>query len=296
MASEKVYLIDSSIYVFRAWFTVPDDIVNGENEPVNAVYGFADFVYQFLRQTRPQYIAFAFDDSLRTSFRNQLYPEYKANREPAPEELKRQFAYCRQFLQALGLFETARPRFEADDIIGTLARHMRERGHPITIVTSDKDLAQLIFENDILWNFAKGQRHSIPQIRQQFGVYPSQIADQLAIAGDKTDNIHGAPGIGMATAAKLLNRFSSLEGLLANCSEIGSMKIRGAKRIQGLIENHRENLLLYKKLTTIRCDIEFPDAISLRWKSPDIPALEELFDKFGFGNFRRERWLDMLRA
>ena len=100
----------------------------------------------------------------------------------------------------------------------------------------------------------------------------------------------------MATAAKLLNRFSSLEGLLANCSEIGSMKIRGAKRIQGLIENHRENLLLYKKLTTIRCDIEFPDAISLRWKSPDIPALEELFDKFGFGNFRRERWRDMLRA
>ncbi len=296
MTPDKVYLIDSSIYVFRAWFTVPDHIVNPDNEPVNALYGFADFVYQFLHQTRPRYVAFAFDESLSSSFRCKLYPEYKANREPAPEELKRQFGYCREFLQALGLFETARSQYEADDVIGTLARHMRARGHPITIVTSDKDLAQLISENDILWNFAKGQRHSIPQIRKKFGVYPSQIADQLAIAGDKTDNIHGAPGIGMATAAKLLNRFSSLETLLANCAEIGSMNLRGAKRIQGLIEHHGEHLRLYKKLTTIKCDIDFPDTLSLQRKSPDFGALERLFEKFGFSRFRRERWLDFLQT
>lgn len=296
MMSDKVYLIDSSIYVFRAWFTVPDHVVNQDNEPVNAVYGFADFVYQFLQQTQPRYIAFAFDDSLKSCFRNQLYPEYKANREPAPEELKRQFAYCREFLQASGLFETARTHYEADDVIGTLAKQMRARGHPITIVTADKDLAQLIFENDILWNFAKGQRHSIPQIKKQFGVYPDQIADQLAIAGDKVDNIQGTPGIGMATAAKLLNRFSSLEGLLANYTEIGSMNIRGAKRIQNLIENHKEHLPLYKKLTTIHCDINFSDTLSLKRKSPDFAALEKLFDKFGFSRFRRERWLNILQA
>lgn len=296
MASDKVYLIDSSIYVFRAWFTVPDHLVNPDNEPINAVYGFADFVYQFLYQTRPRYIAFAFDDSLTTSFRSQLYPEYKANREPAPEALKRQFAYCREFLQALGLFETACPSYEADDVIGTLARHMRECGHPITIVTSDKDLAQLISEKDVFWNFAKGQRYSVPQIKKQFGVYPDQIADQLAIAGDKTDNIHGAPGIGMATAAKLLNRFSNLESLLANCTEIGSMKIRGAKRIQSLIENHREHLQLYKKLTTIQCDIDFPEAINLQRKSPDFQALEILFDRFGFSRFRRDRWMSILHS
>ena len=296
MTHDKVYLIDSSIYVFRAWFTVPDHVVNPENEPVNAVYGFADFVYQFLRQTQARHVAFAFDESLSTSFRNRLYPEYKANREPAPKELKRQFVYCREFLQASGLFETAQPQYEADDIIGTLARRMRERGHPITILTSDKDLAQLIFENDILWNFAKGLRNSIPQIKKQFGVYPSQIADQLAIAGDKTDNIEGAPGIGMATAAKLLNQFSSLEELLSNCAKISSMNIRGAKRIQGLIENHQEQLLLYKKLTTIYCDIDFSEDISLERTPPDFPALDKLFDKFGFSTYRRERWLSVLEA
>ena len=294
--ANSVYLVDSSIYVFRAWFTVPDHVVNQDNEPVNAVYGFADFVYQFLQQAQPKYVGFAFDESLSTSFRNELYPEYKANRDPAPEELKRQFGYCREFLRALGLFETGSPHHEADDLIGTLAKHMREQGHNITILTSDKDLAQLIYTDDIWWNYAKGERNSIPQIKKQFGVYPNQIADQLAIAGDKVDNIPGAPGIGMATAAKLLNRFSSLEGLLANYTKIGAMKIRGAKRIQGLIEDHKELLLLYKKLTTIDCDADFSKPIKLKRKQPNFSALDQLFDKFDFSQYRRERWLNFLQA
>ena len=294
--ANSVYLVDSSIYVFRAWFTVPDHVVNQDNEPVNAVYGFADFVYQFLQQAQSKYVGFAFDESLSTSFRNELYPEYKANRDPAPEELKRQFGYCREFLRALGLFETGSPHYEADDLIGTLAKHMREQGHNITILTSDKDLAQLIYTDDIWWNYAKGERNSIPQIKKQFGVYPNQIADQLAIAGDKVDNIPGAPGIGMATAAKLLNRFSSLEGLLANYTKIGAMKIRGAKRIQGLIEDHKELLLLYKKLTTIDCDADFSKPIKLKRKQPNFSALDQLFDKFDFSQYRRERWLNFLQA
>ena len=294
--SNNVYLIDSSIYVFRAWFTVPDNIVNKENEPVNAVYGFADFVYQFLQQAKPNYVGFAFDESLSTSFRNELYPEYKANRDPAPEELKRQFAYCREFLRALGLFEAGSPHYEADDLIGTLAQRARKRGKRVTILSSDKDLAQLITENDVLWDFAKGQRHSIPQIKKRFGVFPEQIADQLAIAGDKVDNIPGAPGIGMATAAKLLNRFSSLDKLIEKHEEIESMKIRGAKRIQNLISEHQELLLLYKKLTTINCDVDFSSPIRLKRKTPNIDELQSLFDKFNFGQFRRERWINLLQA
>ena len=294
--SDNAYLVDSSIYVFRAWFAIPDDVVNRNNEPVNAVYGFVDFVYQFLQQARPKYVAFAFDESLSSSFRNQLYPEYKANREPAPEELKRQFGYCREFLRALGFYETGSPHYEADDLIGTLAKHMRKHGHNITILTSDKDLAQLIFENDTWWNFAKGERSSILQIKKRFGVYPQQIPDQLAIAGDKVDNIPGAPGIGMATAAKLLNKFSNLEELLANYTKIGAMKIRGAKRIQGLIDDHKELLLLYKKLTTIHCDVDFSDPIKLTRKPPDLPALDQMFDKLGFSQFRRERWLNFLQT
>ena len=294
--TDNVYLVDSSIYVFRAWFTVPDDIVNQANEPVNAVYGFADFVYQFLQMAEPKYVGFAFDESLSTSFRNDLYPEYKANREPAPEELKRQFSYCREFLRALGLYEIASPHYEADDLIGTLAKLMRNKGHNVTILTADKDLAQLICEDDIWWNFAKGERSSIPQIKKKFGVYPNQIADQLALAGDPVDNIPGAPGIGMATATRLLNKFSSLEEILINCATIGSMKMRGAKRVQGLIEGHKENLTLYKKLTTIDCDADFSNPVELTRKQPDYPALEKLFEKFNFSRYRRQRWLNFVEA
>jgi len=281
-ATENVYLIDSSIYIFRAWFTVPDHVVNKNNEPVNAVYGFADFVFQFLQQA--------------TSFRNDLYPAYKANREPAPKELKRQFTYCRQFIEALGICEIGNPHYEADDLIGTLAKRMRELGHNITILTADKDLAQLITEDDVFWNFAKGERNSIPQIKKQFGVYPNQIADQLAIAGDAVDNIPGVPGIGMATAAKLLNKFSSLEELLQNISKISEMKIRGAKRIQNLIDEHQENLLLYRKLTDIHCEVEMSESLELKRSTPDFTMLDDLFEQLDFGNFRRDKWLRFLKA
>ena len=294
--TENVYLIDASIYVFRGWFTVPEHVVDRNNEPVNAVYGFADFVYQFLYQARPKYAGFAFDESLSSSFRNELYPQYKANREPTPKELKRQFACCRDFLRALGLFETGSPHYEADDLIGTLAQHMRTLGHKITILTADKDLAQLIFEDDTWWNFAKGDRHSVAQIKKLFGVYPGQIADQLAVAGDKSDNIPGVPGIGMSTAAKLLNRFETLEKMLNQCAEIGSMKIRGAKRIQRLVEDHKDLLPLYKKLTTIHCNVDFPDSIQLKRKRPDFDKLDTLFNEFDFSRYRRNRWLNLLRT
>lgn len=294
--TDNVYLVDSSIYVFRAWFAVPDSVVNQANEPVNAVYGFADFVYQFLQQAEPEYVAFTFDESLKTSFRNEIYPEYKANRDPAPIELKRQFKYCRDFIEALGICEIGSPHFEADDLIGTLAKRMRSKGHPITILSADKDLAQLITEDDIFWNFAKGERNSIPQIKKQFGVYPNQIADQLAIAGDTVDNIPGVPGIGMATAAKLLNKFTTLEELLENIPKISEMKIRGAKRIQGLIDNHQEELHLYKKLTQIHCEVEMNESMKLTRSTPNFTMLNDLFEVLNFGDFRREKWMRFLKV
>jgi len=294
--ADNVYLVDSSIYVFRAWFTVPDSVVNQANEPVNAVYGFADFVYQFLQQAKPEYVAFTFDENLKSSFRNEIYPEYKANRDPAPIELKRQFKYCRDFIEALGICGIGSPHFEADDLIGTLAKRMRNKGHPITILSADKDLAQLITEDDIFWNFAKGERNSIPQIKKQFGVYPNQIADQLAIAGDTVDNIPGVPGIGMATAAKLLNKFTTLNELLDNIPKISEMKIRGAKRIQGLIDNHQEELHLYKKLTQIHCEVEINKSMKLTRSTPDFTMLNDLFEALNFGEFRREKWMRFLKA
>jgi len=288
-----VYLIDSSIYVFRAWFVLPDSITDREGNPVNAVYGFSDFVLQLLLQTRPSYIGFAFDESLASSFRNEIYPDYKANRESAPEELRRQFQYCRTLLRASGLAEFGSNRFEADDLIGTLARQYREKEHDIHIVTGDKDLAQLIGEGDTWWDYARDNRLNGKGIEKKFGVKPQQIADQLAIAGDKVDNIPGIPGIGMATAAKLLRRFGDIDQLLDNIQDIGSMKVRGAGRLQALVDEHQDTVRLSRRLTHIalEADIAFPD---LRPGEPDTEALEGLFQELQFSPSRREQWLRML--
>ena len=124
------YLIDASVYVFRAYYSLPDDMIDEAGNPVNALYGFCRFLGDFMEQVKPQHVAVAFDESLTSSFRTAIYPEYKANRDPAPEELKRQFAQCRRFARAMGLLECADPQYEADDLIGTLVEHGRRNGRP----------------------------------------------------------------------------------------------------------------------------------------------------------------------
>ncbi|MFB3124973.1 MAG: exodeoxyribonuclease IX, partial [Woeseiaceae bacterium] len=131
------YLIDASVYVFRAHYSMPDDMVDDEGNPINALYGFCRFLGNFMEQVKPEYMAVLFDESLSKSFRTEIYPEYKANREPAPPELKRQFAQCRRFTRALGLMECASPDYEADDLIGTLVAEGRKQGRPSTIVSRD---------------------------------------------------------------------------------------------------------------------------------------------------------------
>lgn len=290
MAS-TAYLIDSSIYVFRAWFTLPDSLRNDNGDPVNAVYGFIDFVAGFLEETKPQHISFAFDQSLTSSFRNTIYPPYKANRDPAPDELKLQFEYCRRFIEAAGFPILSSDRYEADDLLGTAATKAREQGHNVTILSADKDLAQLIEDDDMLWDYARDRRFNPKKIKEHFGVRPDQIADQLALAGDKVDNIPGVPGVGMTTAARLLNKFDTIETLLENIHSIGDMKIRGAKRIQGLIDEHQEMILLCKKLTEIKCDADASYGnFDLTRNQCDFTEMHELFDELGFGNLRRERW------
>jgi 5'-3' exonuclease len=290
---QPVYLVDSSIYVFRSWFVLPDSIVDRDDQPINAVIGFTDFVFQLLRELRPSLIGFAFDESLSSSHRNDIYPEYKANRESAPEELKRQFAYCRKFLRSIGIPEFASDRYEADDLIGTQARIYRAQGHDIHILTGDKDLAQLVRNEDTWWDYARNNRLNAKGIEKKFGVRPEQIADQLAIAGDKVDNIPGIPGIGMTTAARLLNRFGDLANLLDNIEAISTMKTRGAKRLQELVDTHQEIPRLSRQLTTIHdeVDIELP---SLSPQSPDLDELESLMTQLAFSPSRRTKWLNQL--
>ncbi len=284
------YLVDASIYVFRAWFTLPDTLRDAEGKPANAALGFADFVAEFLRRTATTHAAFAFDESLTSSFRNQIYPDYKANRPPAPESLKRQFRLCREFLHHLGISELASPRYEADDLLGTLAREARAQGLRVTLVTADKDLAQLVEAGDEWWDFARDRRLSPRDIHKHFGVLPAQIADCLAIAGDKIDNVPGVPGVGMATAAKLLRRFGDIDSMLADTAAIATMQVRGAARLRKLIETHRHTIVLARRLTTIHCAADLPRSVPLSFGAPNLAGLEDWMQRAGFGEERRQRW------
>ena len=291
---DTTYLVDSSIYVFRAWFTLPASITDAAGNPANAAYGFTDFVYKLLEQEKPTHIGFAFDESLTTSHRNEIFADYKANRESAPPELKHQFQLCRRFLHGIGIAEFGSDRYEADDLIGTLARLEREQGRRLVIVTGDKDLAQLIHEGDLWWEFGKDKRMDIKGIEKQFGVRPDQVADQLAIAGDKVDNIPGVPGIGMATAAKLLRKFDDIDILLSRIPEIADMKVRGAKRLMTLIDEHQDTIRLSRQLTGIHLDAGLPDGLRLEPRPPDQGAFDAVCDELDISPERRARWERLL--
>ncbi|RTZ62141.1 MAG: flap endonuclease [Gammaproteobacteria bacterium] len=283
--------MDSSMYIFRAWHSLDESIVDAEGHPANAVYGFTDFVYRFLSDVQPQHVAFAFDKSLTSCFRNELYPPYKANRPPAPQELLVQFRYCREFIDALGIVELGSQMYEADDIIGTLAVRARNNGLAAVILTGDKDMAQLLkLERDVLWDYAKNRRLDCQGVEQHFGVRPEQIADLLAIAGDQSDNIPGVPGLGNKTAVELLLRFRDVEELLEKKDVIEFLKIRGAERTQRLVQAHEDDIRLFRKITEIKVDVDLPH-MELRPRGPDHLALEDLFERLGFSQFRRERWV-----
>lgn len=286
---ERVWLVDASIFVFRAWFIRNPLPTDRTGKPVNAVQGFLRFVYHLLHEQKPQKIAFAFDTSLQSSARKTIYPAYKANRSPAPDELKYQFQLCREFLTALGITQAASTTHEADDLIGTWASQQRSPERQIIIISGDKDLAQLVKAEDIWWDYnQRGALHA-GGIKDSFGVWPEQIADQLAIAGDKADNIPGVPGVGMATAAKLLKRFGSLDNLLANLEQISSMQVVGAKRLQQLVNQHQATIRLARQLTVINCQVpEIP--LDLTRKAKDFHRLQELCDLLKLSQEQYELW------
>lgn len=289
----RAYLIDSSIYIFRAWHVFDDDITDAEGNPANAVYGFSEFLYELLKKTSASYIACAFDASQTNSYRREIFKEYKANRPPAPEELKRQFGYCREFCRAVGIADYSSNRFEADDIIGTLAHRLREQGFDITIISADKDLAQLVRgEDDYWWDYARDNKLDQKGVEKQFGVRPDQIADMLALSGDKVDNIPGIPGIGYTLASRILNKYQTVEDILDNIEHISKMKFRGSARVQNLVEEHQHILPMTKKLTTIVTDAQFQGPKQdISWQGIEETLIHKLFDQLDAGEMRRKKWL-----
>ena len=293
------YLIDASVYVFRAYYSMPDDMVDDDGNPINALYGFCRFLGDFIEQVNPEHVAVAFDESLTTSFRTTIYPEYKANREPAPAELKRQFSQCRRYSEALGLMNCADPQYEADDLIGTLVEHGRRNGRPSTIVTRDKDLAQLLTKDDVFWDFAGKGKIGYEKVPEVFGVWPEQIADFLALAGDSVDNIPGVPGVGKKTAGALLGHFGSLDDIYDNLDKVHEVEVRGAKTLGAKLDTHKDAAVLARKLTGIACDVPIEDPESkLRRSMPDLGAINALFDEANIGTALRrqaERVSDLSR-
>ena len=293
------YLIDASVYVFRAYYSIPDDMVDDNGNPINALYGFCRFIGDFMEQVTPEYVAVLFDESLTESFRKEIYPEYKANRDPAPPELKRQFDLCRRYVRALGVMECSSPSYEADDLIGTLVDHGRNRGRPSTIVTRDKDLTQLIAKDDVFWDFAGKGKLRYEQIPGSFGVWPEQIADFLALAGDAVDNIKGVPGVGKKTATGLLQHFGSLEKIYDNLDKVHEVNVRGAKTLGAKLETYKEDAILARRLTGIACDAPIENAESEMQPSPPrLGEINALFDEAGIGTSLRrqaERISDIYR-
>ena len=285
-----IFLVDASVYVFRAYHSQLPDMVDGDGHPVHAVFGFARFLGDLMERIRPRFIGVAFDQRLATSYRNRIYPAYKANREPAPAGLARQFQYCRELCRHLGVRAFVDPEFEADDIIGTLSCLMRTEGIRSAFITRDKDLAQLVHDGDLLWDFGARTQLGYRDVERYFGVAPERFADWLALVGDTSDNIPGVPGIGPKIAATLLRKFGSLDELYANIGRVGALGLRGGSALGERLAAHRESVLLARRLTRIVCDMPLGvSAADLRPKTPDLASLGALYDHLGFGPLLRRQ-------
>ena len=284
----SLYLVDASMYVFRAWHSMPNEFHDHEGWPTNAVHGFARFLLELLEKERPAHIVVAFDEALDSCFRNQLYPAYKANRESAPEELKRQFRHCKALCVALGLAVLAHQDYEADDLIGSALHAARAHGHRGVIVSADKDLSQLLAGLDEQWDYARNLRWTMAGVKARHGVEAHQIADYLALTGDAVDNIPGVPGVGPKTAAVLLAHFGSLDALLARVDEVPFLRLRGAAQVAAKLRANREQALLWRQLTTIALDAPLHARDYARGQA-DTAALLGLCDEVRFGPLTRRR-------
>ena len=292
----KVHLIDASIYVFRAYYSVTTEFLDQAGQPVHAVFGFHNMLLNLLDQAKPSHLAVCFDESLTQSFRNALYPPYKANRAPAPADLARQFEYCRELCRRLGLTVLSDLEFEADDLIGSALYALRDHGFHGVLVTGDKDFAQLVDEHTVILDPSRNLRLDAAAVKRKHGVRPDQFADYLALTGDAVDNIPGVHGIGPKTAVDLLRHFDTLEQLLARVDEVPFLRLRGAGQIAKRLRSEAENARLFRQLTTIATHAPVPGTPHHYQPGPaDLEGLEDLLTRLQFGPITRKRSLDWAR-
>lgn len=261
MQPPRAYLIDASIYIFRAWFSLPDRWQTADGLPLNAVYGFTRFLLEFLETQRPQHCVAAFDESLGSCFRNEIYPQYKASRELPDETLAFQLATCREVTERLGLPCYGGERYEADDYLASLAALYRREGTAVSVVTRDKDLGQLLCEpEDRWWDYASGVTMDRADFEGRFGVRPEQFADYLALVGDPVDDIPGVPGVGARTAVALLQAFGDLQGLRDGMDGVAALPVRGAGTLADRLRAHWDRVALSRALAALETRVPGIDA------------------------------------
>jgi len=275
-AMPHLVLIDGPNYVFRAFHAVRHNLTNSRGEPTNAVFGYVQMLRSILKDLSPTHVAVAFDPRGGT-FRNQMYADYKAHRPPMPEELVPQWQYVFDITDAFKLNRICIENYEADDVIATLATQADKRGWDVTIVSTDKDLMQLVNKRVWMLDTMKRREYGIEEVKERWGVGPERIQDLLALAGDSADNIPGVPGIGPKTAVLLLEAYGDLEGVLSHASEV-----KQNKRRENLIEFADDARLSYK---LVALDYQTPVDISLdelAVQDADTGHLKELFTRLEF--------------
>jgi DNA polymerase-1 len=282
---DHVYLVDGSGYIFRAYHALPPLNRKQDGLQVNAVLGFCNMLWKLLREMRPEerptHLAVVFDKSEQT-FRTEFYPEYKANRSAPPDDLIPQFPLIREAVRAFDIPCLEQAGFEADDLIATYVRQACELGADATIVSSDKDLMQLVSDCVVMYDTMKDKRIGIPEVVERFGVPPEKVIEVQALIGDSTDNVPGVPGIGVKTAAQLIGEYGDLDTLLARAGEI-----KQEKRRQSLIDN-ADKARLSKRLVTLDNDVKLDVPLAdLAVHEPDYKRLIAFLKAMEFNTLTR---------
>ena len=273
---KNLFLIDGSGFIFRAFYALPP-LTNPQGIPINAVYGYCNMILNIYEKFKPEQMIVVFDTKKKT-FRSDIYKEYKSNRTDPPEELIPQFSIIRDATDALQIPRLEMDGYEADDIIATYTKQAEEKGVSVTIISSDKDLMQLVNKNTKMYDSMKDKFIGVKEVKEKFGVEPSKIIDVQALAGDRIDNIPGVSGIGVKTAAELINNFNSLENVLAKVNEI-----KQPKRRQILIDE-KDKALISKKLVTLKCNVDIKKYDLNLFQGINQKTALKFFEKHGFKN------------
>jgi DNA polymerase-1 len=291
-----VHLFDGHVYIFRAYHSLPP-MTADDGTPCNAAYGFANTLLRYAADENPSHIAICFDAAM-TSFRNVTFPGYKAQRGETPDDLEPQFDLCREIAEALGFASFEQDDYEADDLIGALCEDLVRSSARARILTTDKDLCQLVREDGrvVVHDLARETTFDADGVRGKFGVSPAQIPDYLGLVGDVVDNLPGVPGIGAKSAAAILRVFETLDAIPATAQSAawGMVQVRGAAKLAEKVSLHRDRALATKSLATVLREVPgfSPRLDDLAYHGADRGQTEKLFDRLGWSRIRDRvpRW------